>query len=182
MQIGPRLSLLLRELCVICFRCETYICPMENAEFSLAEQFALYTNKHFFLTGKAGTGKTTLLKQIAQKTQKNFVVVAPTGVAAINAGGVTIHSQFNLPLTSFIPNSDSVNLNLVTNRRALLDHMKFRKEKMKVIQEMELLIVDEVSMVRADILDAMDFVLRTVRRRTQPFGGVQVMLIGDMHQ
>jgi ATP-dependent DNA helicase PIF1 len=155
---------------------------MENHEFSLAEQFALYTNKHFFLTGKAGTGKTTLLKQIAQKTQKNFVVVAPTGVAAINAGGVTIHSQFNLPLTSFIPNSDSVNLNLVTNRRALLDHMKFRKEKLKVIQEMELLIVDEVSMVRADILDAIDFVLRTVRRRTQPFGGVQVMLIGDMHQ
>ena len=155
---------------------------MENFEFALAEQFALYTNKHFFLTGKAGTGKTTLLKKIAKQTTKNFVVVAPTGVAAINAGGVTIHSQFNLPLTSFIPNSDSVNINLITNRRALMEHMNFRKDKRKVIQEMELLIVDEVSMVRADILDAIDFVMRKVRRREQPFGGVQVMLIGDMHQ
>jgi len=155
---------------------------MENYEFELAEQFALQTNKHFFLTGKAGSGKTTLLRKIAKQTTKNFVVVAPTGVAAINAGGVTIHSQFNLPLTSFIPTSDAVNLNLVTNRRALLDHMQFRKEKRKVIQEMELLIVDEISMVRADILDAIDFVMRKVRRREKPFGGVQVMLIGDMHQ
>ncbi|MCW5909322.1 MAG: AAA family ATPase [Chitinophagales bacterium] len=155
---------------------------MQNPELYLAEQFALYTNRHFFLTGKAGTGKTTLLKNIAAKTTKNFVIVAPTGVAAINAGGVTIHSQFNLPLTSFIPSSDWVDLNLVTNRRALLEHMQFRKEKRKVIQEMELLIVDEVSMVRADILDAMDFVMRTLRRNEKPFGGVQVMLIGDMHQ
>ncbi len=155
---------------------------MHNSEFELAKQFALYTNKHFFLTGKAGSGKTTLLKEIAKQTTKNFVVVAPTGVAAINAGGVTIHSQFNLPLTSFIPSSDSVNLNLITNRRALVEHMQFRKDKRKVIQEMELLIVDEVSMVRADILDAVDFVMRTVRRNQKPFGGVQLMLIGDMHQ
>jgi hypothetical protein len=155
---------------------------MDNYEFELAEQFALQTNKHFFLTGKAGSGKTTLLRQIAKQTTKNFVVVAPTGVAAINAGGVTIHSQFNLPLSSFIPTSDSVNLNLVTNRRALMEHMQFRKEKRKVLQEMELLIVDEISMVRADILDAIDFVMRKVRRREKPFGGVQVMLIGDMHQ
>ncbi len=155
---------------------------MDNYEFELAEQFALQTNKHFFLTGKAGSGKTTLLKKIAKQTTKNFVIVAPTGVAAINAGGVTIHSQFNLPLTSFIPNSDSVNLNLITNRRALMEHMNFRKDKRKVIQEMELLIVDEISMVRADILDAIDFVMRKVRRREKPFGGVQVMLIGDMHQ
>ncbi len=155
---------------------------MENPEFELAQQFALYTNKHFFLTGKAGSGKTTLLKSIAKKTNKNFVVVAPTGVAAINAGGVTIHSQFNLPLTSFIPNSDSADLNFFTNRRALVEHMNFRKEKRKVIQEMELLIIDEISMVRADIIDAIDFVMRTVRRNTKPFGGVQVMLIGDMHQ
>lgn len=155
---------------------------MQNSEFELAKQFALYTNKHFFLTGKAGSGKTTLLKEIAKQTTKNYVVVAPTGVAAINAGGVTLHSQFNLPLTSFIPTSDSVNLNLITNRRALAEHMNFRKDKRKVIQEMELLIVDEVSMVRADILDAVDFVMRKVRRREKPFGGVQVMLIGDMHQ
>ncbi len=155
---------------------------MDNPEFELAEQFALYTNRHFFLTGKAGSGKTTLLKHLAKHTTKNFVVVAPTGVAAINAGGVTLHSQFNLPLTSFIPTADKVDLNLITNRRALLEHMNFRKDKRKVIQEMELLIVDEVSMVRADILDAVDFVMRTVRRKQKPFGGVQVMLIGDMHQ
>lgn len=155
---------------------------MQNREYELAKQFALYTNQHFFLTGKAGSGKTTLLKEIARQTTKNFVIVAPTGVAAINAGGVTLHSQFNLPLTSFIPSSDWVDLNVVTNRRALVEHMNFRKDKRKVIQEMELLIVDEVSMVRADILDAVDFVMRTVRRNSKPFGGVQVMLIGDMHQ
>ncbi len=166
-----------------CGKCRLYIfAAMDNEEFELAQQFALYTNRHFFLTGKAGSGKTTLLKQLAKETTKNFVVVAPTGVAAINAGGVTLHSQFNLPLTSFIPSSNKVDLNLVTNRRALLEHMKFRKEKRKVIQEMELLIMDEISMVRADILDAVDFVMRTVRRNHKPFGGVQVMLIGDMHQ
>ncbi|MBL0310580.1 MAG: AAA family ATPase [Bacteroidetes bacterium] len=156
---------------------------MQNPEFQIAEQFALQTNRSFFLTGKAGTGKTTLLKQIAAKTSKNIAIVAPTGVAAINAGGVTIHSMFSLPLTSFIPTNDSVDLNLVTNRRRLLDnHMKFRKEKVKVLRELELLIMDEVSMVRADILDAIDFTLRTVRRNPEPFGGLQVMLIGDMHQ
>lgn len=154
-----------------------------SAEFELAEQFALYTHRHFFLTGKAGTGKTTLLKHIAQRTTKNFVVVAPTGVAAINAGGVTIHSMFGLPLTAFAPTNDFVDLNVATNRRRLLDeHMKYRKDKLKVLQEMDMLIIDEVSMVRADILDAIDFVLRTVRRNQQPFGDVQLMLIGDMHQ
>lgn len=155
---------------------------MQNREYELAKQFALYTHQHFFLTGKAGSGKTTLLKEIARQTTKNYVIVAPTGVAAINAGGVTLHSQFNLPLTSFIPSGDWVDLNVVTNRRALVEHMNFRKDKRKVIQEMELLIIDEVSMVRADILDAVDFVMRTVRRNSKPFGGVQVMLIGDMHQ
>lgn len=154
-----------------------------SAEFELAEQFALYTHRHFFLTGKAGTGKTTLLKHIAQRTTKNFVVVAPTGVAAINAGGVTIHSMFGLPLTAFAPTNDFVDLNVATNRRRLLDeHMKYRKDKLKVLQEMDMLIIDEVSMVRADVLDAIDFVLRTVRRNQQPFGDVQLMLIGDMHQ
>lgn len=155
---------------------------MQNYELQLAEQFALYTNRSFFLTGKAGTGKTTLLRSIAQRTIKNYAIVAPTGVAAINAGGVTIHSQFNLPLTAFVPTGDRVDLNVFTNRRALMEHMNFRREKRKVIQEMELLIVDEVSMVRADILDAIDFVMRTVRRNQRPFGGAQVMLIGDMHQ
>jgi uncharacterized protein YpbB len=155
---------------------------MPNPEIEIAEQFALQTNKHFFLTGKAGTGKTTLLRNIAAKTSKNYVIVAPTGVAAINAGGVTIHSMFHLPISSFIPTGDYVDMNLATNRKLLATHMKFRKEKLRVIHEMELLIIDEISMVRCDILDAIDFALQTVRRKRQPFGGVQVMAIGDMHQ
>jgi len=155
---------------------------MENFESQLAEQFALDTNRHVFLTGRAGTGKTTLLKKIADKTTKNFVIVAPTGVAAINAGGVTIHSMFHFPTTSFVPTNDYVDLNIATNRRLLLNHMKFRGDKLRVIRELELLIIDEVSMVRCDVLDAVDFTLRTLRRNQAPFGGVQVLLIGDMHQ
>ena len=155
---------------------------MQNIESEIAEQFAMQTRHHFFLTGKAGTGKTTLLKNITAKTSKNFVIVAPTGVAAINAGGTTIHSMFHLPITSFIPSGDYVDMNIAINRRALIDHMKFKKDRMRVLQEMELLIMDEVSMVRCDIMDAVDFVLRTVRKSSEPFGGVQVMLIGDMHQ
>jgi hypothetical protein len=156
---------------------------MTNAEFELAEQFALYTRKHCFITGKAGTGKTTLLKRIVEQTKKNVVVVAPTGVAAINAGGVTIHSMFGLPLTCFVPNDDFVDLNLATNRQRLLhEHIHFRKDKLQVLRQMDLLIIDEVSMVRCDILDAIDFVLRTVRRNNRPFGDAQVLLFGDMHQ
>jgi ATP-dependent DNA helicase PIF1 len=155
---------------------------MQNPELDIAEQFALQTNKHFFLTGKAGTGKTTLLKNLSKKTSKNYVIVAPTGVAAINAGGVTIHSMFHLPISSFIPTDDYVDMNLATNRKLLATHMRFKKEKLRVIHEMELLIIDEISMVRCDILDAIDFALQTVRRIRKPFGGVQVMAIGDMHQ
>ena len=155
---------------------------MQNAETEIAEQFALQTRQHFFLTGKAGTGKTILLKNIASKTSKNFVIVAPTGVAAINAGGATIHSMFHLPLTAFVPTSEYVDMNIATNRRLLVEHLKFTREKLRVLQEMELLIIDEVSMVRCDIMDAIDFTLRTTRKNPEPFGGVQVMLIGDMHQ
>ncbi|MFN8278578.1 MAG: AAA family ATPase [Chitinophagales bacterium] len=155
---------------------------MQNLELELASQFALHTAQSFFLTGKAGSGKTTLLKNIAGNTTKNIVIVAPTGVAAINAGGVTIHSMFGLPLTTFIPTNDPVDPNQCTNRRALLDHMKLRRDKVRVIREMDLLVIDEISMVRADVLDAIDFVLRTVRRIREPMGGVQVMLIGDMYQ
>lgn len=156
---------------------------MTNAEFDLAEQFALYTRKHCFITGKAGTGKTTLLKRIVELTQKNVAVVAPTGVAAINAGGVTIHSMFGLPLTCFVPGNDYVDLNLATNRRRLMhEHLHFRRNKLRVLRELDTLIIDEVSMVRCDILDAMDFIMRTVRRCDRPFGDVQVLLFGDMHQ
>ncbi|MEO5571224.1 MAG: helix-turn-helix domain-containing protein [Bacteroidia bacterium] len=155
---------------------------MTNPEFEFAEQFALHTEQHIFLTGKAGSGKTTLLKHIADKTTKNFVIVAPTGVAAINAGGTTIHSMFYFPTTSFIPSNEFVNMNLVTNRSLLLKRMRYNREKRRLLQELELLIIDEVSMVRCDILDAIDFVLQVVRRNKLPFGGVQVLLIGDMHQ
>jgi len=156
---------------------------MTNIEFDLAEQFALYTRKHCFITGKAGTGKTTLLKRIVERTQKNVIVVAPTGVAAINAGGVTIHSMFGLPLTCFVPSDDFVDLNLATNRRRLRhEHMHYRKDKIRVLRELDTVIIDEISMVRCDLLDAVDFVLRTVRRNSQPFGDVQVLMFGDMHQ
>jgi ATP-dependent DNA helicase PIF1 len=156
---------------------------MTNPEFELARQFALYTRKHCFITGKAGTGKTTLLKKIVGETGKNVVVVAPTGVAAINAGGVTIHSMFGLPLTCFVPSDDFVDLNLATNRRRMLhEHVHFRKDKLRVLREMDLLIIDEVSMVRCDVLDVIDFVLRRVRRNDSPFGDAQVLLFGDMHQ
>lgn len=156
---------------------------MENSEFDIATQFAIYTNQHIFLTGKAGSGKTTLLKHIAEKTTKNFVIIAPTGVAAINAGGTTIHSMFHLPLSSFVPSNDFVDANLATNRKMLLSRLRLSRDKRRLIEELDLLIIDEVSMVRADILDAVDFVLKAIRRNTrEPFGGVQVMLIGDMHQ
>jgi hypothetical protein len=156
---------------------------MINTEFELAEQFALFTHKHCFITGKAGTGKTTLLKRIVENTNKKVVVVAPTGVAAINAGGVTIHSMFGLPLTCFIPGNDFVDLNMATNQKRLMhEHIHFRKDKRQVMREMDTLVIDEISMVRCDILDAVDFVMRTVRRNEHPFGDVQVLLFGDMHQ
>jgi ATP-dependent DNA helicase PIF1 len=116
---------------------------MTNPEFELAEQFALATRKHFFLTGKAGTGKTTLLKRLASAAQKNVVVVAPTGVAAINAGGVTIHSMFGLPLTCIVPSDEVVDPNIATNRNRLLrEHLRLTREKLHVLREMDLLIID----------------------------------------
>lgn len=156
---------------------------MINVEFELAQQFVLLTRKHCFVAGKAGTGKTTLLKRLVERVQKNVVVVAPTGVAAVNAGGVTIHSMFGLPLTCFVPSDDFVDPNIATNRhRFLREHLRLRDEKLRVLRQMDLLIVDEISMVRCDVLDAIDLVLRTVRRNRQPFGDVQVLLIGDVHQ
>ena len=156
---------------------------MTNPEFELAEQFVLHTRKHCFVTGKAGTGKTTLLKGVASATQKSVVVVAPTGVAAVNAGGVTIHSMFGLPLTCFVPSDDVIDPNMATNRYRLLgERLRLTREKLQVLREMDLLIIDEVSMVRADIFDAIDVVLRHVRGNRQPFGDAQVLLIGDVHQ
>jgi ATP-dependent DNA helicase PIF1 len=154
----------------------------EMDEHSLALSFALETDQHIFLTGKAGSGKTTLLKKIAERTLKNFVIAAPTGVAAINAGGVTIHSLFHLPTICLVPSNDFVDANVAANRRFLVSHLRFNREKKRVLEELELLIIDEVSMVRADILDGVDFALQFIRKNNKPFGGVQVLLIGDMHQ
>jgi hypothetical protein len=155
---------------------------MANQEIQLAENFALHTDENMFITGNAGTGKTTLLKKIADSEVKNTLVAAPTGVAAINAGGVTLHSLFQLPVTSFIPADDACNPSLFTNRYMLLRHLKLSKEKITLLRELEQLIIDEASMVRSDVLDAVDFVLKSVRKNKFPFGGVQVVMIGDLYQ
>lgn len=154
----------------------------QNIERELAEQFILYTNQNVFLTGRAGTGKTTLLHDILTKTNKKTVVVAPTGVAAINAGGMTIHSMFQLPTKSFIPSNDITDRELFINRSELVTVQKIRKERRRLIQELELLVIDEISMVRADLLDAIDFSLRRLRKNQSPFGGVQLLVIGDLFQ
>ncbi|MFV0604265.1 MAG: helix-turn-helix domain-containing protein [Niabella sp.] len=141
-----------------------------------------YTHRSIFLTGKAGTGKTTFLNWFVQKTQKNYIVVAPTGIAAINAGGVTIHSMFGLPLQTHVPTFDDTDPNIAINIQHLLPHFKYRREKLKLLRNLDILIVDEVSMLRCDVMDMMDLALRTARRTTQKFGGVQLLLIGDLYQ
>lgn len=141
-----------------------------------------HTHRSVFLTGKAGTGKTTFLNKLVEKTRKKHVVVAPTGIAAINAGGVTIHSFFGLPLRPFLPTTERLDGNLGNNISDLMAHFRYRKDKQKLLRELELLIIDEVSMLRADILDMMDYALRYVRRNSLPFGGVQILFIGDLYQ
>jgi hypothetical protein len=146
-------------------------------QLDLARQFIENTGKNLFLTGKAGTGKTTFLRELKKNSPKRMVVVAPTGVAAINAGGVTVHSFFQLPFGPQIPNHylpDS------QKKGELSIHLS--REKLNIMRSMDLLVIDEISMVRADLLDAIDGVLRRVRRRAQPFGGVQVLMIGDLQQ
>ena len=144
------------------------------------------TNENVFLTGRAGTGKTTLLKKIIATTHKNVVVVAPTGIAALNAGGVTIHSFFQLPFASFIPSETDFesfsSYQKFENRISLKKHFTMRGAKRSIIENMELLIIDEVSMLRADVLDAIDFFLRFIRKDNRPFGHVQVLFIGDLLQ
>jgi len=143
--------------------------------YELAREFALSTNRTIFLTGKAGTGKTTFLRKLKNETKKQMAIVAPTGVAAINAGGTTMHSFFQLPFTPFIPT--------VQGRKELVEKIKMVGQRRKVIQELELLVIDEISMVRADVLDAVDTILRHIRyKHSEPFGGVQVIFIGDMFQ
>lgn len=161
--------------------------PVEiNIEYELAVDFVKFTNKSLFLTGKAGTGKTTFLKFIKDNAGKNTVVLAPTGVAAINAGGVTIHSFFQLPFGPFIPvtapgfNSSNPGF---SDKHSIFKGIRFNKNKIEMLIELELLIIDEVSMVRCDVIDAIDIVLRQFRRQPLlPFGGVQVVFIGDLFQ
>lgn len=147
---------------------------IENV-YTLAGDYALRTKENIFLTGKAGTGKTTFLHRLKTETNKQMAVVAPTGVAAINAGGTTIHSFFQIPFNPFIPT--------LSGKRDLMDKIKMRSQRRKLLQELELLVIDEISMVRCDTLDAIDTVLRQVRHQYQePFGGVQVIFIGDLFQ
>jgi len=150
-------------------------------EFDLAYRFVTETNLNIFLTGKAGTGKTTFLKYLRENSFKKMVVAAPTGVAAINAGGVTLHSLFQLPFAPFIPaennNADTV------DKHSLLSQIRFNKDKINLLRNLELLVIDEASMVASHTVDAIDTILKSVRRRQRlPFGGVQVLFIGDMHQ
>ena len=144
-----------------------------NPELELAREFLATTDCNIFLTGKAGTGKTTFLKNLRKRSPKRMVVTAPTGVAAINAGGVTLHSFFQLPFGPFVPGSEAFSQG---NRR------RFRKEKVNIIKSLDLLVIDEISMVRSDMLDGVDSVLRQYRRSSLPFGGVQLLMIGDLHQ
>lgn len=144
---------------------------MDNPELKTAWEIIANTDTHIFLTGKAGTGKTTFLRHLRTELPKRMVVLAPTGIAAINAQGVTIHSFFQLNFGPQIPGSKQQG-----------KHFQFRKQKIQLIRSLDLIVIDEISMVRADILDAIDEVLRQYRDRNRPFGGVQMLLIGDMQQ
>lgn len=155
----------------------------DNPLFSTAADFVNNTCRHIFLTGKAGTGKTTFLRYIREHTRKKCVVVAPTGVAAINAGGVTMHSFFQLPLGPFLPVTHRFSSEGFTDQYTLFKNIRISDEKRELFRGLELLIIDEVSMVRCDMLDAVDAILRYFRKRADvPFGGVQVLYIGDLFQ
>lgn len=152
----------------------------------LAAKFVNQTARHIFLTGKAGTGKTTFLRNIIAKTHKRAVIVAPTGIAAINASGVTIHSLFQLPFGAFVPRivpGQQLPSGVPYNTpKSLVRHLSMNAIKRRILLDLELLVIDEVSMLRADLLDAIDFVLRYVRRNNENFGGIQVLFIGDLYQ
>ncbi len=150
---------------------------LENEELQNALQIIQYTRRSLFLTGKAGTGKSTFLRYIARHTKKKHVVLAPTGIAAINVGGSTLHSFFKLPFYPLLPTDSKYSI------RNLRNTMKYNSEKIKLLREVELIIIDEISMVRADIIDFIDKVLRVYNRNMrEPFGGKQLLLVGDIYQ
>ncbi|HMZ49420.1 MAG TPA: AAA family ATPase, partial [Flavobacteriales bacterium] len=159
---------------------------VETEMAALAARFVNSTNRHVFLTGKAGTGKTTFLHKLAASTHKRYVILAPTGIAALNAKGVTIHSQFLLPFGSFLPEKQrpaDIPEGAFHDQDTLTRRHPLNAIRRHVLREVDLLIIDEVSMLRADLLDAIDFRMRAVRQnRYQSFGGAQVLLIGDLYQ
>ena len=149
---------------------------LDNKEWQDALQIVNYTRRSLFLTGKAGTGKSTFLRYVANNTKKKNVILAPTGIAAINAGGSTLHSFFRLPFHPLLPNDSRY------NRRNIKETLKYTSAQRKLLREVELIIIDEISMVRADIIDFVDKVLRTYTRSYEPFGGKQLLLVGDIFQ
>ncbi|MDD3063455.1 MAG: tetratricopeptide repeat protein [Massilibacteroides sp.] len=156
-----------------------FVLDTDNKEFQDALQLITYTHQSVFLTGKAGTGKSTFLKYICQHTKKKYVVLAPTGIAAINAGGVTLHSFFKLPFRPILPDDPD----LSTRGGRIFDFFKYRKEHRKILSEVELIIIDEISMVRADLIDCIDRILRVYSQNIRlPFGGKQLLFVGDVFQ
>ncbi len=150
---------------------------LDNQELQQALQIINYTRRSLFLTGKAGSGKSTLLKYICNTTKKKYVVLAPTGIAAINVGGVTLHSFFKIPFHPLLPNDSRF------SSRHIRETLKYNNEKKKLLRELELIIIDEISMVRADIIDFIDKILRVYNRNMrEPFGGKQLLLVGDLYQ
>ena len=150
---------------------------LDNPELQQALQIIQYTRRSLFLTGKAGTGKSTFLRHICANTKKKHVILAPTGIAAINAGGSTLHSFFKLPFHPLLPDDERYSV------RNLRSTLKYTSEKRKIIREVELIVIDEISMVRADIIDFIDKVLRVYSRNMrEPFGGKQLLLVGDIYQ
>jgi len=149
---------------------------LDNKEWQDALQLINYTRRSLFLTGKAGTGKSTFLRYISQNTKKKHVILAPTGIAAINAGGSTLHSFFRLPFHPLLPNDSRYSW------RHIKETLKYTGAQRKLIREVELIIIDEISMVRADIIDFIDKVLRVYTRNPEPFGGKQLLLVGDIYQ
>lgn len=150
---------------------------LDNLEFQCAWNLIKNTNQSVFLTGKAGTGKSTFLKYICRNTKKKYVVLAPTGIAAVNVGGVTLHSFFRLPFKPLLPDDPEF------AESRLKERMKYSKSQLKLLQNLELIIIDEISMVRADIIDFIDKILRVFSsNKREPFGGKQLLLVGDIFQ